>query len=130
MHFFLHHPPQDLHPASSISPPGGATPPQAAEAGGERLTGVGGRAEQYPQAVEALRRLGGLGPRQDALEGRVAQLEQSKADHAQLQQLSDMLSDVGTKSSSLPSWACPALSLSLQGGTPKLPTRVCSDRAH
>lgn len=46
--------------------------------------------------------MGGLGPRQDALEGRVAQLEQSKADHAQLQQLSDMLSDVGTKSSSHP----------------------------
>lgn len=102
MHFFLHHPPQDLHPASSISPPGGSIPPQAAEAGGARLTGVGGGAEQYPQAVEALRRLGGLGPRQDALEGRVAQLEQSKADHAQLQQLSDMLSDVGTKSSSHP----------------------------
>ncbi|KAJ8345514.1 hypothetical protein SKAU_G00297070 [Synaphobranchus kaupii] len=69
-----------------------------AEAGAGNLNGVGrGSAERYPETVDALRRLGRLGLKQEALEDRVTLLEESKADHAQLQEFRDMLADLASR---------------------------------
>ncbi|KAJ8251725.1 hypothetical protein GJAV_G00224440 [Gymnothorax javanicus] len=75
-------------------PPDSASPTQSEE---KPLRGVGGGAERYPETVNALRRLSLLEPREDALEVRVDQLERVKADHAELVQLSDTLSDVASR---------------------------------
>ncbi|XP_061080714.1 glutamine-rich protein 2 [Conger conger] len=80
--------PQDLPPVSRASPP--ARP----ELGGGGGGGGGGGAGRHQETVAALRRLGGLGQRHEALEDRVGLLEEAKADLAQLDQLRDMLTDV------------------------------------
>ncbi|KAJ8389165.1 hypothetical protein AAFF_G00123710 [Aldrovandia affinis] len=84
---------QQQQAATPASSPRGQQP----QSGGPRPKGGGRWADRYPETMDALQRLGRLGPRHEALEGRVGRLEASKADHAQLQQLSDMLTDVARR---------------------------------
>ncbi|KAG9343729.1 hypothetical protein JZ751_013107 [Albula glossodonta] len=89
---------QDLQAVSPPPSSRGGTPPLS-QSGGSRPKGIRRGAERYPETVDALRGLGRLGQRHEALGGRVAQLEASKADHTQLQHLKEVLNDVGKNSS-------------------------------
>ncbi|XP_035392364.1 uncharacterized protein C16orf96 homolog isoform X2 [Electrophorus electricus] len=54
-------------------------------------------AEHYPETVDALREIGQLQERHKRLEARVEHLEGGKADQAHVQQLREILSDMGEK---------------------------------
>ncbi|XP_049323990.1 glutamine-rich protein 2 isoform X2 [Astyanax mexicanus] len=61
------------------------------------LSRVSSGAQHYPETLEALRNVGRLQEKHESLEARVKCLEGGKADHAQVQQLRELLSDMGER---------------------------------